>query len=188
MKKYLAAAVVLAVVGIASAQTTYNIDLAHTSANFRAFHAETGYTYGRFDEYEGTLVYAPESLDESSFEFFINAESVNTNNGQRDDHLRSPDFFNVAQFPTLEFVSTAVAATDDADVYAVTGDLTIHGVTNEITVMVAKTGENTNAQGNAIIGFLTEFSVDRTDYGMTNLLGAAGPMIDVIFSFEGVAN
>jgi polyisoprenoid-binding protein YceI len=188
MKKYLAAAVVLAVLSVTSAQTTYDFDPAHTSANFRAFHAGTGYTYGRFDEYEGTLVYAPEALDESSFEFFINAESVNTNNGQRDDHLRSPDFFNVAQFPTLEFVSTAVAATDDANVYEVTGDLTIHGVTNEVTVMVEKTGENTNAQGNAIIGFLTEFTVDRTDYGMTNLLGAAGPMIDVIFSFEGVAN
>ena len=187
MKKIVATLFAFAFVGLAAAQTTYVFDQPHTSANFRAFHLGTGYTYGRFDEYEGTLVYDEENIANSSFEFYINVESVNTNNEQRDGHLRSPDFFNAAQFPTIEFISTSINETDEENIFEVTGDLTIHGVTNEVTTMVEKTGENTNPQGSPIIGFLTEFTIDRTDYDMTNLLQAAGPMIDITFSFDGIA-
>jgi polyisoprenoid-binding protein YceI len=187
MKKLVAVLFVLTLMIPAFAQTTYVFDQPHTSANFRAFHVGTGYTYGRFDEYEGTLIYDSENVADGAFEFYINVESVNTNNDQRDNHLRSPDFFNAAQFPTIEFISTSISETDEENIFEVTGDLTIHGVTNEVTTMVEKTGENTNQQGSAIVGFLTEFTIDRTDYDMTNLLQAAGPMIDITFSFEGIA-
>lgn len=187
MKKMVAALFVFAFTIPALAQTTYVFDQPHTNASFRAFHLGTGYTYGRFDEYEGSLVYDRENISNSAFEFFINVESVNTNNDQRDNHLRSPDFFNAAQFPTIEFISTSISETDEENIFEVTGDLTIHGVTNEVVTMVEKTGENTNPQGNEIIGFLTEFTIDRTNFDMTNLLQAAGPMIDITFSFEGIA-
>ena len=172
-------------VAVSIAQTTYTIDPPHTHAYFRASHLGISYTFGRFNEMDATLVYNPDDLAASSMEFTILTESVDTNNERRNGHLVSPDFFDAAQFPTLSFVSKSITAAGE-NMFEVVGDLTIHGVTNEVTTMVEKTGEATNQDGSPLVGFYTEFDIDRTDYGMSNLLQAAGPDIKIMLSFEGI--
>ena len=99
MKKMVAALFVFAFTIPALAQTTYVFDQPHTGANFRAFHLGTGYTYGRFDEYEGSLVYDREDISNSAFEFFINVESVNTNNDHATDICAAPTFLTRRSSP-----------------------------------------------------------------------------------------
>ena len=187
--------VTLALFGAASAQT-FASDPAHTFALFRANHAGVSYAFGAFDELTATLEYDEEAIENSSLEFSILTESVDSgkdledvefDGARRDGHLISPDFFDAAQFPTIDFVSTSIAPTDEENVFEVTGDLTMHGVTNEVTTSVERIGSSQNQQGQATIGFYTEFMIDRTDYGMNNLLEAAGPEILLMVGFEGVA-
>lgn len=175
----------LALLGSAFAQTTYVSDAVHTHAVFRADHLGISYTFGRFNEMEATLVYNADDLASSSIEFIILTESVDTNSERRNGHLTSPDFFDAAQFPTLSFVSSSVSDAGE-NMLEVVGDLSIHGVTNEVTLMVEKTGEATNQNGDPLLGFYTEFDINRTDYGMTNLLQASGEDVRIMLSFEGV--
>lgn len=185
---------IISAFAVASAET-YISDPAHTHIVWRANHANVAYTFGRFDEVMATLEYDAANPEEGSIEFTILTESVNSgadlpdvefDGARRDGHLRSPDFFNAAQFPTIDFTSKSVTPVDDTT-FEVVGDLTVHGVSNEITIMVEKTGEGQNQNGNALVGFYTEFAIDRTEYGMNNLLQAAGPEILIMASFEGVA-
>lgn len=183
-------------IGLVSAASAADFvsDPAHTFAVWRATHAGVSYTFGAFDELTANLTYDAAAPEDSTIEFTILAESVDSgtdlpeteNDGAtRDGHLRSPDFFDVAQFPTIDFVSTNVTAVDE-ETLEVTGDLTLHGVTNEVTFEVEKTGEGQNQNGQALVGFYTEFMIDRTDYGMNNLLQATGPDVLMMISFEGV--
>jgi len=194
LKQFLFVAL-LALFGAASAQT-FASDPAHTFALFRANHAGVSYAFGMFDELTATLEYDAEAVENSALEFSILTESVDTgtdlegvefDGARRDEHLRSPDFFNAAQFPTIDFVSTSITPTDEENVFEVTGDLTIHGVTNEVTTTVERIGTGQTQQGQQTIGFYTEFMIDRTDYDMNNLLQAAGPDILLMVGFEGIA-
>lgn len=193
--KQLLVFITLALFGAASAQTFVS-DPAHTFALFRANHAGVSYAFGAFDELTATLEYDAEAIENSTLEFSLLTESVDTgtdledvefDGARRDEHLRSPDFFDASQFPTIDFVSTSIAPTDEENVFEVTGDLTMHGVTNEITTSVERVGTGQNQQGQETIGFYTEFTVDRTEYDMNNLLEAAGPEILLMIGFEGVA-
>lgn len=183
----------IAALGFVSA-ADFVSDPAHTFAVWRATHADVSYTFGTFDEFTANLTYDAAAPEESAIEFTILTESVDSgmdlpdtegDGAARDGHLRSPDFFDVAQFPTIDFVSTGVTAIDDTNL-EVTGNLTVHGVTNEITIEVEKTGEGQNQNGDNLVGFYSEFMIDRTDYGMNNLLQAAGPEVLMMISFEGV--
>ena len=191
--KTLMFSVLIGSLGLVSA-ADFVSDPAHTFAVWRATHAEVSYTFGTFDELTANLTYDAEAPEDSSIEFTILVESVDSgmdlpdteNDGAaRDGHLRSPDFFDAAQFPTVDFVSTGVTAVDEENL-EVTGDLTVHGVTNEITINVEKTGEGQNQDGDNLVGFYTEFTIDRTDYDMSNLLQATGPEVLLMVSFEGV--
>jgi len=171
--------------GLGNAQT-FNSDAAHTFSVFRILHAGVGYTYGSFDEISGVLNYDGDDVSNSSFSFEIIVDSVDTNNERRDGHLVSPDFFDSAQFPTIDFSSTSIVAGEEDGSFVVTGDLSIHGVTNEVTVDVIKTGEGQNRDGKTLLGYHTTFDIDRTEYGMDNLLQAAGETVTIMISFEGV--
>lgn len=166
---------------------SFTHDPAHTFVIFRSMHNNVAYTFGRFDQVAATLNYDATNPSNSNISFSAATESVNTNNERRDGHLRSPDFFDATQFRTVNFVSTSISPTDQADVFEVTGDLTLHGVTKTTTVTVEKTGEGVNQDGKSLIGFYTEFTIDRTEYGMNNLVGPASAEILLMVSFEGVA-
>src|SRR5579862_7602132 len=109
----------------------YKVDPVHSSISFKISHLDLAFIHGRFDDYSGTFIIAPDDAAKCSFSLSIKTETVDTNNAKRDEHLRDADFFNVKQFPALTFKSTAVKAVNHG--YEVKGDLTLHGVTKEVS-------------------------------------------------------
>jgi polyisoprenoid-binding protein YceI len=135
-------------------------------------------------------------IDESNpancrFQLIIDASSLDTNNAKRDEHLRSPDFFNVQQFPLIKFDSTKcsqVATQDGSVAFQVTGDLTMHGQTRQITIPALRMlGSGTGPYGDQRTGFLCQIELKRSDFGMNNLLdkNLVGNAVGITISFEG---
>jgi polyisoprenoid-binding protein YceI len=157
----------------------YKVDGIHSSVSFKVGHLGISWIHGRFNKISGEFTV---DGNNSSFGLTINADSVDTGVAKRDGHLKSPDFFNVKQFPLITFKSTSVKMIDEG--YEVTGDLTMHGKTNPITMKL--TGGKTADFGGQRIGFSTTLSLKRTDYGMTNSVPAAGDEVRIDISLEGV--
>lgn len=143
---------------------TFNIDKAHSEAFFQVRHLVTR-VRGSFKQFEGTVDMDMDNPEKSSVSFTIQASSVDTGEPDRDNHLRSGDFFDVEKFPTLTFSSTAVSKKGDEE-YDVAGDLTIHGVTKQITLPVTFLGFAKDPWGNQRAGFEAETKIDRKDYGL----------------------
>jgi len=158
----------------------YQFDGAHSSYYFRIGHVDVSLVYGRFNDVTGDFNLG----DDPSFNFTVKTASVDTGNQKRDEHLRSPDFFNARQFPEITFKSTNVSETDAG--YDVTGELSLHGVTNTVTVPLRKVGEADFPPGTPRVGFATEFTINRSDYGMTNMLDVVGDEVELMISFEGI--
>ena len=170
--------------GAADDTGTYNVDAAHSMIIFRAKHNNVAYNYGRFNEFTGELTIA-EDASESAVSFEVKAGSIDTGNEKRDQHLRSSDFFSAKQFPVITFKSTAVKMKADAeDVLEVTGDLELHGVKKSITVDVEITGRGEGREGEALIGFETTFTIQRSDFGMTYGMGPVSDDIRITVSIE----
>lgn len=147
--------------------TTWSIDPTHSEVGFEIAHMMFAKVRGRFEEMVGTVRLGPEgAVEESSVEAAIQVASISTGQAQRDEHLRSADFFDAERFPTLSFRSTGVRDLGDGEL-AVTGELTIHGVTKEVELAVTETGRGTDPWGNERIGFSATTAVDRRDFGLT---------------------
>jgi polyisoprenoid-binding protein YceI len=162
----------------------YALDDMHTAVTFKISHIGLSLTYGRFDDVAGSFTLDKVDSAKSSFALTIKTESVDTNNKKRDDHLRSPDFFNAKQFPTITFKSTAVKAIKQG--YQVTGDLTLHGVTKSVTFILEGGGTAEFPKGMLRTGFSTDLALKRSDFGMDKLVGAVGDDVFIAISFEGV--
>ena len=124
---------------------TWSVDPAHSKVGFAVKHMGIATVRGEFTEFEGTLEIG-EDLSSAKVYGTVKAESVDTNEPQRDGHLRSPDFFDAAQYPELRFESTAIEALDDEE-FRITGQLTIHGVTNEIVPARRRPGHRHRSVG-----------------------------------------
>lgn len=146
------------------AADSYTFDKAHTEASFQVRHMLTK-VRGRFADFTGTVKLDPAKPEASSVEFTIKAASIVTGDEKRDQHLKSPDFFDVEKFPELTFKSSAVKATGK-DAYAVTGTLTIHGVSKEVTLPVTFLGFVKTPWGDERAGFETGIKLNRTEYGL----------------------
>jgi len=165
---------------------TYRIDPVHSFIIFRVKHLNTGFAYGRFNTFSGTIVVDERNPANSSIELEIDANSVDTGNSQRDDHLRSPDFFSARQFPKITFKSTRVRKINDTTV-EVQGDLTMRGVTRPITARVTFTGKGRNQRGQEIIGFETTFTIRRSQFNINyGLNGGLADEVRVTFAVEGI--
>jgi polyisoprenoid-binding protein YceI len=163
---------------------TYKIDPVHSSIGFGVMHLGVTNFYGRFDDVSGTVVFDKENPVKSSVELAVKTESVDTHEPKRDQHLKSPDFFNAKQFPTITFKSSKVEATGDT--YKITGDFTMHGVTKPLTVDFKKGGEGKGMQGEIRAGGETRFTIKRSDFGMTFMQGTVGDEISILLSLEGI--
>lgn len=170
---------------LADAADTYEVDASHSMIIFRAKHMGVSYNYGRFNEFSGNLAVDETDAANSMIELEVKAASVDTGNEKRDQHLRSPDFFNAKQFPVITFKSTEVKKVDE-DTLEVTGDLGLHGVKKSVTVEVAITGKGKNQQGTALIGFETTFTIKRSEFGMDYGIGAVSDDIRITVSVEGM--
>ena len=146
--------------------STWNIDVAHTNLGFTVKHMMVSKVRGNFNEFEGKIEGNPEDLASSKVSFKVDMNSINTNNEDRDNHLRSEDFFEVEKYPTMDFESTKIVKTDD-DEYDVTGNLTIKGVTKEVTFNAEFDGKATDPWGQEVVGFAVEGNIDRKEFGLT---------------------
>ncbi len=161
---------------VAAEPTAYKVDPAHSAVGFTVRHFVSNVP-GRFGDFNGVIKYDKQSPAASSVEFTVQAKSIDTGNKDRDDHLRSADFFDVEKFPTLTFASTKVAA-KDADTLDVTGNLTIHGVTKQVTIPVDVLGTVKGPRGEKA-GFESSFTINRKEYGViwNRVLDAGGTVL-----------
>ena len=143
----------------------YTIDPSHSHIGFTARHAMVTKVRGSFNEYEGAGYFDADEPTNSKLELTIKAASIDTGNADRDNHLRSNDFFDMETHPEIRFVSTNVEGTGD-DKFRVTGDLTIKGVTKPVAVDFDFTGTAVDPFGNERIGFEGRTTINRKDWGV----------------------
>lgn len=187
MKKLIVLSLILLVslVPLWAEVETYEIDPVHSSVIFSAKHFNVGYFYGRFNQIEGTIRFDRENHQNSSVEITIPVKSIDTANQKRDDHLKGPDFFDAKQFPNITFKSSEIKVLRDK-VFEVRGPLTLHGVTKEITLRVDLTGEGKDPWGNYRIGFWTQKTIKRSEFGMSYMLEGISDKVDLIVSVEAI--
>ena len=142
---------------------TWDIDTSHSDVSFTVRHMMVSKVRGRFGSFSGEIV-TGENLTDSSVTATIDARSIDTNNEQRDEHIRSADFFDVANHPQWTFRSTRVRA--DGENLAVDGELTIKGVTRPVTLAVEVNGFGPDAWGGTRAGFSATTTIDRNDFGV----------------------
>jgi polyisoprenoid-binding protein YceI len=170
-----------------AAAATYQIDPVHSSVMFKVKHLGTANFYGRFNDVSGSIDFAAANPAAGKVRFEIKTESVDTHWEQRDNHLRSPDFFDAKQFPTITFQSSKVVKVDD-DSFDVTGDLSLHGVTKPVTLRVEQTGSGKQPSSGAdLIGFETKTTLKRSDFGMQFMQGPLSDEVEILISFEAAA-
>ncbi len=142
------------------------IDPAHSSVQFAVRHLLVSTVRGRFGGLGGTITLDEQDLASSSVDVEIDAATIDTREEQRDAHLRSADFLDVARFPTITFRSTGVEPRR-GDAFRTAGDLTIHGVTRQVVLAAERTGRGPNPLGTEVIGFEATTKVNRKDFGLT---------------------
>lgn len=144
---------------------TWKVDPAHSSVGFEVKHMMISTVRGHFKEYEGTLE-AAEDYHDSRIWGSAQVASVDTNNADRDEHLRGPDFFDAERWPTITFESTAIEHVALGS-YRVTGNLTIKGVTREIQVEANVEGAAVDPWGKDRVGVAVRGAIDRTEFGLS---------------------
>ena len=148
-------------------KATYQIDPAHSSAHFSVRHMMITNVRGSFRSVSGQVTFDPDNVANSSIDATIDAASINTNDEQRDTHLKSAEFLDVARFPTITFHSKSLEAAGDGEVN-VRGDLSIHGITREVVLTVdGPTAEGKDPWGNVRIGASGATRIKRSDFGLT---------------------
>jgi polyisoprenoid-binding protein YceI len=150
-----------------TAVTTWNVDAAHSGAEFKVKHMMISNVKGQFTGVSGKLTLDEADITNSKIEASIDANSITTGDADRDKHLRSADFFDVETFPTLSFQSTNVTRKGD-DELAVEGNLTLHGVTRKVVFAVeGPTAPGKDPWGNTRIGLSATTRINRKDYGLS---------------------
>jgi polyisoprenoid-binding protein YceI len=141
---------------------TWKVDPVHSSVEFQVKHLGIATVKGQFNDFEGTLEVGPDGVTAYGS---VKVDSVDTREPQRDEHLRSADFFEAETYPEITFRSTAIRPTGDDD-FEIDGDLDIHGVKRGITLKAAVEGTETDPQGNDRVGLSVTGQIDRSDHNM----------------------
>jgi polyisoprenoid-binding protein YceI len=168
-----------------TAADTYTADASHSHVGFAVSHMVIAKVKGSFTEFSGTLIYDAKDLTRSSIRGRIAAASINTGNAQRDDHLRSADFFDAEKFPDILFESVKVVKRGTG--HAVLGRLTIRGVTKEVEIPFTITGTVKDPWGGERLGVeASPLTIDRRDFGLTwnKALEAGGVVVGPTVTLE----
>lgn len=147
------------------ATTSWVIDPTHSEVQFKVKHLVISTVTGSFKSFEGSLQTEGDSFDGASIQFTADVNSIDTNMEQRDGHLKSADFFDAENFPTLSFVSTSFVQKGNED-FTLTGDLTLRGVTKSVTLAVSYGGQMVDFYGNTKAGFELNGKINRKDFGL----------------------
>ena len=174
--------------GLATAQAAdeYAYDGVHSSVSFKARHLDISWIHGRFNQVEGKFTIDKADPTKSTFELKVHADSVDTGNKARDEHLRQPDYFDTKQFPFIEFKSTSTKVVKDG--YEVMGDFTMHGVTKKVTLLL-QGGKEIEFNKKKIVAFATEVKLKRSDFNFDkSQIGLIGDEAIILIDCEGVRN
>jgi polyisoprenoid-binding protein YceI len=161
----------------------FAIDPTHAGFTFKIQHLGLSWTYGRFNAFDGAFRIDPNPAN-TAFAINIQTDSIDTGNKQRDDHLRSPDWFNSKQFPLITFKSTSVKPVEGG--LEVTGDLTLHGVTKAVVLKLEGGGAAEFPPGVKRTGYTTNVIIKRSDFGMATMVGPVSDEVYLSISFEGI--
>lgn len=162
---------------------TYTIDSAHTAVTFDIDHFGFSRPSGKFMGITGTVTLDEEAPQNSQVDVTIPVDQINTGVADLDTHLKSEDFFNVAEYPTAHFVSTQVELTGDKTA-TVTGDLTLKGITKPVTLNVQLNLIGENMFGKQTAGFSASGSFLRSEFGITTYLPALGDEVSILIDSE----
>lgn len=157
----------------------------HAFVNFKISHLGYSWLYGRFNDFDGTFSWDAEQPEASAVNVTINTASVDSNHAERDKHLRSDDFLNVAKHPQATFKSTAVEMTGD-DTANITGDLTLNGVTRPVVLEAKFLGEGKDPWGGYRAGFEGSTTLRLKDYEIPMDLGPTSQEVELILTVEGI--
>lgn len=190
MKFRLASLAVLATsvaLALPATAADYVIDTkgAHASINFRVKHLGYSWLVGRFDTFSGTFSYDDKAPDKAAVNVEIDTNSVNSNHAERDKHLRSADFLDVAKFPKATFVSKSVKPAGDGKA-TIVGDLTLRGVTKEVALDAVVIGGGADPWGGQRQGFEGTTKFKLADFGVPKDLGPASKDVELTLHVEGV--
>lgn len=159
---------------------SYVIDASHSSIQFSADHLGYSDVVGRFNQLEGAI---STNKNTSVLNVVIQAASIDSNHQKRDDHLRSPDFFNVKQFPQIKFTAPFAVGTVDS---TLTGELEMLGKVKPITLTLKKNKEGKDPWGMDRIGYTATTSLKRSEFGMNFMQGGIGDEIDIVINIEAI--
>jgi polyisoprenoid-binding protein YceI len=147
-------------------QTSWVLDSAHSEVTFKVKHLMIANVKGEFRKFDVKVQANDESFNHSVISADIDVTSIDTNNTDRDNHLKSADFFDAEKFPTIEFVSSSFSQLDEENA-KLTGNLTIKGVTKEVVLEVETGGISKDPWGQTKAGFTVSGKINRTDFGLT---------------------
>ncbi len=188
LKKTLAALVLgSALVGGQAFAADYAIDKQgqHAFVNFKISHLGYSWLWGTFKDFDGSFSFDAAKPEQSKVNVTLKTASVDTNHAERDKHLRSDDFLNVAKHPTATFESTSVKSTGDGTA-DITGNLTLNGVTKPVVIAAKFIGEGDDPWGGYRAGFEGSTTLTLKDFDIKMDLGPASQTVDLIISVEGV--
>ena len=182
---HLILATVLAAAPMTAVAAPWAIDKGHASINFSINHFGFSDVHGQFRSFEAEIDFDPENIDATSASFTIDAASFDTNLVARDDHVKSADFLDVGEHPTITFVTTKVTQTGD-ETAEVAGDMTIRGVTKAVVFQAElnQLGVSPFDPEVEVAGFTISGEIDRTEFGMDTFAPAIGTMLPVVINFE----
>lgn len=146
-------------------QTKWNVDAAHSSVRFTVSHLVISEVEGSFKKFNGSISTSNPDFSGASIEFTVDVKSISTDNDMRDNHLKSPDFFDAEKFPEMTFKSTSFKKVS-GNKYELVGDLTMHGVTKSVKFSVDYGGTMNDGMGNTKAGFKATAVIDRFNYGL----------------------
>jgi polyisoprenoid-binding protein YceI len=177
MKKILLSLLSLVPAAALAATSTWNVDPSHSQVGFTVRHLVISNVRGEFEKYKGTVVVDDADVTKSTVEATIDASTIDTQVPDRDAHLKSPDFLDVAKYPSITFKSTKVAKAG-RDELKVTGDLTLKGVTKPVVLDVTTTPEVKGMMGEFRRGFSATTKISRKEFGLNwNKAVEAGPVV-----------
>jgi polyisoprenoid-binding protein YceI len=173
-----------------AAAAEFKMDSAHTDVVFNVNHLGYSNTWGSFEDVSGSFTFDPDAPAEAEVSMTIQAASIDTNHKKRDEHLRSPDFLNAKEFPTITFESTNVEITGEKQ-GKLTGDLTLHGQTHPVTLDVTfnKMAPHPLPQYDNVLtaGFSARGTIERAKWGVGKFTPAVGNEMTLFIEVEGMA-
>jgi len=181
--------VLITSLGMYAQKTSYGFDKAHTNVRFSIAHMVISEVDGNFNDFDGKVVTNKEDFTDADISFKINVESINTDDAKRDEHLRSPDFFDVANNPEITFESKSMEKVSEKE-YKLTGDLSMNGKTKSVTLDVKYGGTIVDPWGNTKVGFKITGTISRLDWGLkyNSVMDSGGLLIgeevDIVCNVE----